>query len=62
MAYTQSRDVRLREVSLAVIDAKLLGAGLLMLSPTNDFQWIPLEAVTIDTEVLNRLREERCSQ
>jgi hypothetical protein len=55
---TQTKDERLREVSRAVIEAKMLGAGLIMISPTDDYKWIPIVAVVVDQAVVEAMRRD----
>ena len=47
----QTYEQRLREVSLATIDAKLRGCGFLMILPDNSFQHVPHDLIEIKPEV-----------
>ena len=49
-ASPQSKDERLNEVSRATVDAKLWGAGFLMLFPDGSFKHIPLDRIRITPE------------
>lgn len=44
---SQPYDERLREVSLATMDAKLLGVGFLMILPDNNFKYVPLDKISV---------------
>lgn len=44
------RDEKLRQVSLATMDAKLLGCGFVMILPDNSFQHVPLARIQIKPE------------
>jgi len=44
------RDEKLRQVSLATMDAKLLGCGFVMILPDNSFQHVPLDRIQIKPE------------
>jgi len=47
----QPRDERLAEVSRATVDAKLYGAGFIMILPDGVMKHVPLERIQIKPEV-----------
>lgn len=48
--FVPKRDEKLRQVSLATMDAKLLGCGFVMILPDNSFQHVPLDRIEIKPE------------